>query len=217
MSTKDVLFQELINGVVEFEDEKVVESARKIIDSGYDPVEAVLKGLSAGMMRVGELFAAQDYFVPEVLLCADAMEAGLAVLRPHIPVAENAGDKPKVLLATVEGDVHDIGKNMVKLMLDVNGYTVHDLGADVPLDKIVAEQKNIDAKIVGLSAMMTTTMMAMKKVIPLLKENSPDVKILVGGAPVTRDVAKLFGADGYADDAPGAVMEANRITAELQQ
>ena len=148
------------------------------------------------MMKVGELFAAQEYFVPEVLLCADAMEAGLNVLRPHIPKVEGETGKAQIILGTVEGDVHDIGKNLVKLMLDVNGYTVYDLGADVPLDQFVSEQKRTGAEIVGLSAMMTTTMMAMKKVIPMLKESDPKVKVMLGGAPLTKDVAKLFGADG---------------------
>jgi methanogenic corrinoid protein MtbC1 len=166
MATKEELYQEMIKGVVEFEEDDVAAAAQKVIDEGYDPVEAILHGLSAGMMKVGELFAAQEYFVPEVLLCADAMDAGLKVLRPHIPVVEGATGKAVVLLGTVEGDVHDIGKNLVKLMLDVNGYTVHDLGADVPLVKFVEEQKRLGAQVVALSAMMTTTMMAMKRPSP---------------------------------------------------
>ena len=215
MSSKEELFAKLIEGVVEFEEDDVAEAAQQVLDEGHDPVEAILNGLSAGMMRVGELFEAQEYFVPEVLLCADAMEAGLRILKPHIPVAEEGTGKPAILLATVEGDVHEIGKNLVKLMLEVNGFQVHDLGADVPLDTILAEQKNTGAKIVGLSALMTTTMMAIKKVIPLLKGNDPDVKIMVGGAPMTGEIAKMFGADAYADDAVGAVKEANRIAAEM--
>ena len=173
MSSKEELIKAMSDGVVAFEEEQVAEAAQKYVDAGYDPLEGVLAGLSGGMMRVGELFAGGEYFVPEVLLCADAMDAGLKIIRPHIPKKDSADSKPAVLLATVEGDVHDIGKNLVKLMLDVNGYTVHDLGADVPLAKIVEELTRTGAKIVGLSAMMTTTMMAMKKVISHAQGKKP--------------------------------------------
>lgn len=213
MPTKEELFKQLSDGVVDFADETVKETAEKVLAEGLDPVEAIMGGLTAGMMRVGELFAAQEYFVPEVLLCADAMEEGMKILRPHITKAADEANKGRIILGTVEGDVHDIGKNMVKLMLEVNGYTVIDLGTDVPLDRFVEEQQRTGAEIVGLSAMMTTTMMTMKKIIPALKAVSPGVKVMLGGAPVTKDVAKLFGADGYADDAVNAVKEADRILA----
>ena len=211
MPTKEELLHEMIDGVVNFADEKVCQAAQQYIDDGHDPVEGILGGLSAGMMKVGELFAAQEYFVPEVLICADAMDEGLKVLKPHIRKAEGTEGKGTVVLGAVEGDVHDIGKNMVKLMLEVNGYDVHDLGTDVPVAKFVDEMQRVGADIVGLSAMMTTTMMVMKKIVPALKAVNPDIRVLLGGATVTRDIVGLFGADGYADDAVGAVHEADRV------
>jgi corrinoid protein of di/trimethylamine methyltransferase len=211
MPTKEELIQEMIDGVVNFAEDQVRQAAQQYINDGHDPVAGILGGLSAGMMKVGELFAAQEYFVPEVLLCADAMDEGLKVLKPHIRKVEGAAGKGTVVLGAVEGDVHDIGKNMVKLMLEVNGYTVHDLGTDVPVSQFVDEMKRVKADIVGLSAMMTTTMMVMKKIVPALKAVDPEIRVLLGGATVTRDIVCLFGADGYADDAVGAVHEADRV------
>jgi methylmalonyl-CoA mutase cobalamin-binding domain/chain len=122
-----------------------------------------------------------------------------------------------VVIGTVQGDVHDIGKNLIKMMFDVAGFTVHDLGRDVPLEKFAEEQLRTDAEIVALSAMMTTTMMGMKKVIQMIKDKNPDVAIMLGGAPVTKDVANLFGADGYAESAGNAVQEAIKMISRLRE
>jgi methanogenic corrinoid protein MtbC1 len=121
------------------------------------------------------------------------------------------------VIGTVQGDVHDIGKNLIKMMFDVAGFTVHDLGRDVPLEQFAEEQLRTDSEIVALSAMMTTTMMGMKKVIHMIKERNPNVAIMLGGAPVTRDVANLFGADGYAESAGNAVQEAIKMIARLRE
>jgi methanogenic corrinoid protein MtbC1 len=125
--------------------------------------------------------------------------------------------KGQVVIGTVEGDVHDIGKNIIKLMFDVNGFTVHDLGRDVPLENFVQEQLRTDSEIVALSAMMTTTMMGMKKVVEMIKEKNPNVAIMLGGAPLTSDTAKLFGADGYAESAGNAVQEAIKMVGQLSK
>jgi methanogenic corrinoid protein MtbC1 len=125
--------------------------------------------------------------------------------------------KGQVVIGTVQGDVHDIGKNLVKMMFDVGGFTVHDLGRDVPLENFVEEQMRTDSEIVAMSAMMTTTMLGMKKVIQLIKDKNPDVAIMLGGAPVTKDVADLFGADGYAESAGNAVTEGIKMIARLRE
>ena len=142
----------------------------------------------------------------------------LDILKPHIN-AEDLGDSPKgqVVIGTVQGDVHDIGKNIIKMMFEVAGFTVNDLGRDVPLEKFVEEQLRTDAEIVALSAMMTTTMMGMKKVVQLIKEKNPNVAIMLGGAPLTKDTADLFGADGYADSAGNAVQEAIKMISRLRE
>jgi methanogenic corrinoid protein MtbC1 len=170
------------------------------------------------MEEVGQLYDEQEYFVPELLMCADALYVGLDILKPHInPDDVGAQAKGQVVIGTVQGDVHDIGKNIIKMMFEVGGFTVHDLGRDVPLEKFVEEQLKTDSEIVALSAMMTTTMMGMQKVIEMIKEKNPDVQIMLGGAPVTSDVASLFGADGYAESAGNAVQEAVKMISSLRK
>lgn len=216
MATKEELFKKLSDGVVESDEGKVKKTAQKVIDEGHDPLEAIMDGLAAGMLIVGDLYERNEYFVPEVLMCADALYAGLDILKPHVQ-KEKESSKGQVVIGTVEGDVHDIGKNIIKLMFDVNGFTVHDLGRDVPLEKFVQEQLRTDSEIVALSAMMTTTMMGMKKVIEMIKEKNPKVAIMLGGAPLTSDTAKLFGADGYAESAGNAVQEAIKMVGQLSK
>ena len=212
------LLKELDNGVVDFDEDKVKNAAQRVLDEGLNAYDAVMNGLAAGMERVGELYDKQEYFVPELLMCADALYSGLDILKPHIR-AEDIGTSAKgqVVIGTVQGDVHDIGKNIIKMMFEVAGFTVHDLGRDVPLEKFVEEQLKTDSEIVALSAMMTTTMMGMKKVIQMIKDKNPDVQIMLGGAPVTSDVATLFGADGYAESAGNAVQEAVKMISNLRK
>ncbi|MBL7213760.1 MAG: corrinoid protein [Desulfobacteraceae bacterium] len=216
MASKEELFKELAEGVVEYEEDRVKEAAQKVLDEGYDPLDAIMDGLAAGMEEVGRLYDSNEYFVPEVLMCADALYGGLDILRPHVSKEARAA-KGQVVIGTVQGDVHDIGKNLVKMMFDVGGFTVHDLGRDVPLDNFVKEQLRTDSEIVAMSAMMTTTMLGMKKVIAMIKEKNPDVAIMLGGAPVTKDVADLFGADGYAESAGNAVSEGIKMIGRLRE
>jgi corrinoid protein of di/trimethylamine methyltransferase len=212
------LLKRLSDGVVDLDEEKVVEAANDVLKEEFNAYDAVMNGVAAGMERVGALYDSQEYFVPELLLAADALYAGLDILKPHISMAD-LSDKVKgqVVIGTVEGDVHDIGKNIIKMMFEVAGFTVHDLGRDVPLDKFVAEQVRTDSEIAALSALMTTTMMGMKKAIELIKEKNPSVMIMLGGAPVTQNTATLFGADGYADSAGNAVQEAIKMIANLRK
>jgi len=216
MPSKEELLDRMKDAVVKFDEEQVREAAQQFADEKYDPLEGIIDGLAAGMSEVGKLFAKNEYFVPEVLMCADALYEGLNILRPLVPKSDTAG-KGKIILGTIQGDVHDIGKNLVRIMLDVGGFEVYDLGTDVPMEKFVEEQARVNADIVAISAMMTTTMLGMKKLIPQLREKNPDVCIMVGGAPLTKEVATLFGADGYANSAPNAVQEALRLIDRLRE
>ena len=213
---KEEILKKLAEAVVEFEEDMAKEWAQIALDEGMDAFEAIMDGLAAGMETVGDLYEQQEYFVPELLLSADALYAGLDILKPHIK--QDAIKKMgQVVIGTVQGDVHDIGKNIIKLMFEVAGFEVHDLGRDVPLEKFVEEQLKTDAEIVAMSAMMTTTMVGMKKVIEMIKAKNPNVAIMLGGAPVTQDVAKLWGADGYAESAGNAVQEAIKMISQLRK
>jgi len=215
---REELLKELHEGVVEYDEDRVKTASQAVLDEGLNAYDAIMNGLAAGMEEVGELYDQQEYFVPELLMCADALYAGLDILKPHIrPEDIGASAKGQVVIGTVQGDVHDIGKNIIKMMFEVAGFTVHDLGRDVPLENFVEEQLKTDSEIVALSAMMTTTMMGMQKVIEMIKEKNPKVQIMLGGAPVTSDVADLFGADGYAESAGNAVQEAVKMIANLRK
>jgi corrinoid protein of di/trimethylamine methyltransferase len=210
MTTKEILYRQIRDAVVAFEEKTVGELAQRSLDEGYDPVETIFEGISAGMTIVGDLFEKHEYFVPEVLMCADAMQVGLDILQPHLP-RDGRGHKGQVVLGTVQGDVHTIGKDIVKLMLDLAGFTVHDLGKDVPLKKFAEETKRTGSEVVALSAMMTTTMMGMKTAVKMIRESNPEVAIMLGGAPLTMDIVNLFGADGYAKTAARVVEEAEKM------
>jgi len=215
--TKEIL-KELHDAVVHYDEDKAAEWAKIALDEGVDPFVATMDGLAEGMVEVGELYNKKEYFVPELLMCADALYAGLDILKPAI---EASGRKPEVkgsiVLGVVEGDVHDIGKNLVKLMFDVAGWDVYDLGKDVPLDKFVEEQVRTDADIVGISTLMTTTMLAMPVIIKKLRERNPNVRIMLGGAPLNPDIVEKYGADGYAKTAGTAVDEAIRLIKMLKK
>jgi corrinoid protein of di/trimethylamine methyltransferase len=216
MATKEELFERLKNGVIEFQENEVKEAAQQYLDDGYEAFDGIMDGLAAGMEVVGELYDKNEYFVPEVLMCAEALYAGLDILRPHVP-EKKSEIKAQVVIGSIQGDVHDIGKNLVKMMFDVAGWEVHDLGRDVPLENFVQEQLRTDSEVVAMSAMMTTTMLNMKKVIKMIKDKNPNVAIMLGGSPVTKDVANLFGADGYADSAGNAVSEGIKMISRLRE
>jgi corrinoid protein of di/trimethylamine methyltransferase len=216
MATQEELLEKLKEGVVEYEEDTVKEASQQWLDEGYVALDGIMDGLAAGMEIVGDLYDKNEYFVPEVLMCADALYGGLAILRPHVPDSEE-GVNAQVVIGSIQGDVHDIGKNLVKMMFDVAGWDVHDLGRDVPLENFVEEQLRTDSEVVAMSAMMTTTMLGMKKVIAMIKEKNPNVAIMLGGAPVTKDVANLFGADGYAESAGNAVSEGIKMIGRLRE
>ena len=204
------LIKELYDAVINMDEEASAQLSRTILEEGIDAHRAITEGLTAAMNRVGELYASQEYWVPELLLCSDALYAALDILKPEVKVDE-AEIKGQIVIGVVEGDMHDIGKNLVKVMLDAAGWTVHDLGRDVQLERFVEEQQRTNSDIVALSALMTTSMLAMPKVIQMVKARDPNVAVLVGGAPLTREIASSYGADGYAKTAVEAVAEAVRM------
>ena len=211
--------QEIVRGlydaVVAYDEETSAELSKAALEEGIDAYEAVMNGLAAGMEKVGQMYASHEYFVPELLLCADALYAGLEILRPNIK-SEKQGMGLKIVIGTVEGDIHDIGKNLVKTMFDAAGWTVYDLGKDVKIERFAEEQARTNSNVVALSALMTTSMLAMPQIIKMVKARNPNAAVMVGGAPLTRDTATLYGADGYASNAGEAVQEAVSVVARIQ-
>jgi methanogenic corrinoid protein MtbC1 len=210
------LIKKLREAVIEMDEEAAVEHSKAVLDEGVDAYYAVMNGLAKGMDKVGQLYESQEYFVPELLLCSDALYAGLEILKPHIK-SEDEQTKGRLVIGVVEGDIHDIGKNLVKIMFEAAGWTVYDLGRDVQLGRFAEEQQRTNSDIVAISALMTTSMLALPEAVKLIKASNPNVAVMVGGAPVTRDIAKSYGADGYADNAGQVVKEATRVLSEVRK
>lgn len=206
MRTKEELIAELGRCVLEMEDEEVVDVAREYAAAGHDPAEGVLRGLVSGMNGAARLYEEEEYFVPELLMCSSAMYNGLEVLKPLIPKGAGAS-KGKVVIGVVEGDTHDIGKNLVKVMLEAGGYETVDLGRDVPPARFVDAAVGEGAQVIALSTLMTTSMPNMRRVIELLEERGvrDRFKVIVGGGPVSQAYADTIGADAYSTDAVDAV------------
>jgi len=201
-----VKYQDLADSIIKGDNIKSKDIAQKLVDEGVPAVEILNDGLVPGMNVVGKKFKANEFYLPEVLLAARAMKAAMDIIKPLLSES-GAETKGKIIIGTVKGDIHDIGKNLVGMMLEGGGYTVIDLGADIPAEKFVEEIKKNGVKLIGLSALLTTTMIGMKTVIDILKadKETVDVKVMVGGAPLNQEYADSIGADGYASDASGAV------------
>ncbi len=207
------LYEEIANAVLELDEERTKALSEEVLKRGYDAWEAVEQGLVAGVNRAGKLFDEEEYFVPELLIAADAMYAGLDILRPHIK-EQFTGHTRKVVIGVVQGDTHDIGKNLVRIMLEVAGFEVHDLGRDVPPRKFVDRAVEVKADIIALSTLMTTTMERMGEVIGILEDENlrNRFKVIVGGSPLSQQFADRIGADGYAPKAAQAVQLAKRLS-----
>jgi len=190
----------------------VKKGVKKALEEGLSAQEVLAKGLLAGMDKVGKDFKAGDLFIPEVLMCAKAMHAGLDILKPLL-VGSGTELQGKVVIGTVAGDLHDIGKNLVRMMLEGAGFEIIDLGVSVSPEKFIEAVKANGAQLIGMSALLTTTMPAMKLTIEGLKKAGirENVKVLVGGAPVTASFAESIGADAYAPDAASAVDVAREL------
>jgi len=207
---KDEILRGLTDSVVSGDVEKCVEYAKKALEAGIDAYQAIMEGCARGMSIVSEKYEKGEMYVPEILCSAEAMYAAMDVLRPHLK-AESIGTPRKVVLGVVRGDIHDIGKNLVKLMMEAAGFQVIDLGRDVPNEKFVDAAVREGADIVGLSALMTTSMVVMPEVIKEIKKRSPKTMTMVGGGPLSPELAKVYGADGYAKDASQAVKVAKSL------
>jgi len=215
--TKEIL-KALDDAVYYFEEDDALKWSQIALDEGVDPFIAIMEGLATGMTKAGDAYNKKEYFVPELLMCADALYGALDLLRPAVMASgREAVVKGSLVIGVVEGDVHDIGKNLVKMMFDVAGWNVYDLGKDVPLDKFVEEQIRTDSEMVALSAMMTTSMLGMPVVIKKLRDKNPNIRIMIGGAPINPEVADKYGADGYAESAGTAVDEAMALLKMLKE
>lgn len=207
------IHQKLAQAVIDGEPEDAEALAKEAIALGLDPLECITNGLTKGIQEVGKLFSSGEYFLPELIIGADAMKVALDILEPELVGDQKRDVVGRVVLGTVEGDLHEIGKTLVGTMLTANGFQVTDIGVDKKPDEFVAAIIEADADIVGASALLTTTMLQQKKLIEALEEAGlrNKVKVLVGGAPVTDSFAKEIGADGYAEDAISAVDIAFRL------
>jgi 5-methyltetrahydrofolate--homocysteine methyltransferase len=203
---EDVL-REIASNLYDGEDKVVADLVRKALDNGLDPQEILSAGLIAGMDRVGKDFKAGELYVPEVLRTAHAMHAGMEILRPWLAQSDAVLNANKCIIGTVKGDLHDIGKNLVKMMLEGAGFQTIDLGTDVGPEAFVAAVRQYQPKLLGMSALLTTTMGSMKAIIEALTASRlrDSVKIMIGGAPLTAAFAEQIGADAYAPDAASAV------------
>ena len=212
MMNKEDMLKKLADCVCDMEDEEIVDAVQEYLAAGYDPQEGLLNGLVEGMRRASELYEEGEYFVPELIVCSDAMYTGIGEIQKALPegAQETIG---KVVIGVVEGDTHDIGKNLVRIMLETGGFEVHDLGRDVPISAFVQYVKDHDVDILCMSSLMTTTMPGMEQVIiELKKEGLRDkVKVMVGGAPVSAAFAEKIGADGYTRSAIEAVAFAKKL------
>lgn len=202
MVQKEEIIRRLRESVISYDEKGVKEAALAAIEEGIDITEAIEKGLSEGIREVGEKFDKLEVFLTDLMLAAEAMKAGMNILLPKIP-KEKILKRRKVVIGTVKGDIHDIGKNIAAALLTASGFDVYDLGTDVPISKFVEEAEKNEADIIALSALMTSTISGQKDVISYLKESGKreNYIVMVGGGPTTNEWAEEIGADGYAETA----------------
>jgi corrinoid protein of di/trimethylamine methyltransferase len=208
------LFKKMAASIIDGDSDEAVSLAKRSIDTGVDPLDAITQGFVVGVNTVGEAFGRGDAFLPELVMAGEAMKAAVTTLDPEM---KKRGTERKMLgkvvIATVEGDIHEIGKSLVATMLGASGFEVFDLGVDIPSDKIIGKALEVNADIIAMSALLTTTMVKQREVIEELEKEGlrSKVKVMVGGAPVTREWVTTIGADGYSEDAIGAVMLAKQL------
>lgn len=210
----DDILQRLRQHIVDGTPELAGQAAREALAQGIEPLDAINLGCTPGMAQVGEQFGCHQMFLPDVMAASEAMKLAVSILEPEL---RKRGDRRQMLgtivLGTVQGDIHEIGKSLVAIMLSANGFAVYDLGVSVPTEAFVAKAKEFDADIVGVSALLTTTMTLQKSVVEALEAAGlrPRVRVMVGGAPVNRQWAEEIGADAYAKDAMSAVTLAKAL------
>lgn len=213
MDTREDLFERMAQAVIDGDREACVDLAEEVVERGVDPFEAIEHGFTRGMTVVGDKFATLEYYLPDVMRCAAAVDAGMGVLHPYILEQGERESSGTVVLGTIKGDLHDLGKNIVGTMLRAAGFEVHDLGCDTPLRAFLDKADEVDADIIGVSAILTTTMAYMPDLLSLLKElgQRERYRVMVGGAPVTPEYAAEIGADGYGETAADAVETAKQL------
>jgi corrinoid protein of di/trimethylamine methyltransferase len=211
---KEELFNKMAQSIVDGDSDVAESLARESIEAGIDPLEAITDGYVVGVNLVGESFSCGMAYLPELVMAGEAMKLAVATLEPEM---KKRGSERKMLgkvvIATVEGDIHEIGKSLVATMLGASGFQIYDLGVDVPADKIIGKALEVNADIICMSALLTTTMVRQKEVIEELDKEGlhGKIKVLVGGAPITKDWVKSINADGYSEDAIGAVNVAKQV------
>jgi corrinoid protein of di/trimethylamine methyltransferase len=208
------IFEKITNSIIEGDPEKTVALTQEALQTKLDPMTIINQGLVPGMDVVGEKFASGEYFLPNIVIAGSAMQQAMALLEPELKEGQQKlASYGSVVIGTVQGDIHEIGKSLVGTMLSANGFEVHDLGVDVTTDAFIAKLKDTGAQLLGLSALLTTTMTVQRDIIEALTEAGirDQVKVLVGGAPVHQEWADSIGADGYAEDAMAAVALAKRL------
>lgn len=208
------LFKAMAQSIIDGDADEAEKLAKKSIDLGLDPLDAINKGFVLGVNHVGEEFSCGNAFLPELVMAGEAMKTAVSTLEPEM--ARRGTERQvlgKVVLATIHGDIHDIGKTLVGTMLSAAGFQVYDMGVDVPVATLVQKAREVDADIVGVSALLTTTMVRQRDVVEALDDMGmrPKVKVMVGGAPVTGEWVKEIGADGYSEDTIGAVAVARKL------
>jgi corrinoid protein of di/trimethylamine methyltransferase len=207
------LIEEIVDATVHYDESRCVALARKALDEGLDPFKVIQEGFSQGMQIVGEKFSTLEYCLPEVMLAADAMNAATEILKPQLMESHEGNSQGIIVIGVMQGDIHDLGKNIVKIMLEASGFTVHDLGNDAPVRRFIEKAETVGADIIAASAILTTTMSYMPDISAMLVELGLREKymLMLGGAPVIHEWAMEIGADGYGEDAVEAVEVAKRL------
>jgi corrinoid protein of di/trimethylamine methyltransferase len=210
----DEIFVQLTNSLSEVQPQQTVSLTQEALDQGLEPLDIIDNGLIPGMNIVGEKFSSGEFFLPDLIIAAGGMQKAMELLEPELLEREQkVSTAGTIVLGTVQGDIHEIGKSLVSIMLSANGFKVHDLGVDVPIEKFISTIQETEADILGMSALLTTTMIVQREVIQALLDSGirNNVKVMVGGAPVSKSWADEIGADGYAEDAMGSVTIAKQL------
>jgi corrinoid protein of di/trimethylamine methyltransferase len=208
------LYKEMAQSIIDGETEQAVALAEKSIELQMHPLDTITKGFVVGVNYIGDQFGKGEAFLPELVMAGEAMKAAVATLEPELlKLGEAREVMGRVVLATVEGDIHEIGKTLVGTMLSASGFEVYDIGVDAPAEKIIKKALEVDANIIGMSALLTTTMVRQREVIEELDKEGlrPRIRVMVGGAPITRDWAEKIKSDGTSEDAVGAVKLAKHL------
>jgi corrinoid protein of di/trimethylamine methyltransferase len=210
----DKLLTGITASIVEGEPDKTIDLTRQAIEAGVEPLTIIDEGLVPGMNVVGEKFQSGEYFLPHLIIAASGMQQAMELLEPELKARQEAVERAgTVVIGSVAGDIHEIGKSLVGTMMAATGFQVYDMGVDVPTETFVAKVQETGADVLGLSALLTTTMTVQREIIEALEEAGirDQVKVIIGGAPVNQEWADTIGADGYAEDAVGAIELVNRL------